>query len=428
MTSDLGPDVRFVSVATPDVHGSLRGKTYARRDFDAARRRGSVRMTDVIYLVDAVDTPIVPPPFGVSETTHDLAMRLEPDTLCTLPWRQGRGLCLATPLWLSGEECELGPRVVLARVLERLGAAGLVVRAAFEYEVRLRDAATGSAVTESLSYSVTELARLDRLLDELQSACDALGIGLSAAHTEAGSGLIELNLEARDGVRAADEAILVRTALRELSGRQGLKVSFLAKTETHEEGSGGHLHLSVWRDGRPAFSENAALLQSAVAGLLEHLPALSLVYNPTINSFKRLVPGWFTPVNATWGHDNRSAAVRVIDADGPAAARAELRRPGADANPYLVLAAAAASVGDGITQRRTPPPPTPGDATAVGEDATPLPSSLESALAAFRAAPAVEELLGATFASFFADTRAWELAQWQRTVTAWERGRGERVP
>src|SRR5439155_27090074 len=150
----------------------------------------------------------------------------------------------------------------------------------------------------------------------------------------------------------------------------GLRASFLAKTAPGEEGSSGHVHMSCWSWDTNAFAAAALTdplpgpFSAAVPGVVEHLPAASLVLNPTVNSYKRHVPGWFAPVNATWGYENRSCAVRAIRSPRPQLWRFECRRPGADANPYLALAAVAASAADGIRNKLEPPPPLEGDAYA----------------------------------------------------------------
>jgi glutamine synthetase len=156
---------------------------------------------------------------------------------------------------------------------------------------------------------------------------------------------------------------------------------------------------------------------------LEHLPAASLLLNPTINSYKRLVPGWFAPVNATWGIENRSCAVRaIVRADHPELCRLECRRPGADANPYLAIAAVAASAADGIKRQLTPSEPIVGDAYAR-TDVTELPGSLESALRAFERDQVLRRALDERFSDYYATSRAWEIKAFRETVTEWERDR-----
>jgi glutamine synthetase len=144
-----------------------------------------------------------------------------------------------------------------------------------------------------------------------------------------------------------------------------------------------------------------------------------------VNSYKRLVPGWFAPINATWGYENRSCAVRAIRSDRHELWRFECRRPGADANPYLALAAVAASAADGIRNKAEPPPPIEGDAYAL-TDLPELPGSLEAALRAFDEDKVLGSALGEGFSEYFATSRAWELKAWRETVTEWERQRYER--
>ncbi|MGH2526989.1 MAG: glutamine synthetase family protein, partial [Actinomycetota bacterium] len=165
---------------------------------------------------------------------------------------------------------------------------------------------------------------------------------------------------------------------------------------------------------------------SGIAGVLEHLPAASLLLNPTVNSYKRLVPGWFAPINATWGYENRSCAVRAIRSEREDLWRFECRRPGADANPYLALAAIAASAADGIRRQAKPPEPIEGDAYAR-PDLPELPGSLEASLRAFEADAVLRQALGEGFSEYYATSRAWELKAWRETVTDWERERYERA-
>jgi len=220
--------------------------------------------------------------------------------------------------------------------------------------------------------------------------------------------------------------------VKEIAASLGMQASFLAKTATGEEGSSGHIHLSFWRGEQNAFfarpSSNALpeALTGAIGGILEHLSGASLLLNPTINSYKRLVPGYFAPVNATWGMENRSCAVRLITSDRPERCRIECRRPGADANPYLALAALVASATDGIKRGLTPPEPIEGDASGRS-DLQALPNSLDEAIRAFEADPTLREALGAEFSDYYVVTRRWELKAWQQAVSTWERERYERA-
>jgi glutamine synthetase len=425
------PADEYVLLGMPDMNGYLRGKALRRDAFESAVRDGTV-MTDLLLALDPVDTPITDyERFGIRSGAGDLIVRPELDTLRPLAWRPGWSICLATPSWRDGTRCELAAREVLRDALAGMAELGYDVMAAFEYEVRVRDA-DGEPLSSGISYSLIEVGRFEDLVSRLGPALDAFGVELSAVHTEAGPGLLELNLAAQTGLRAADEAALVKLAVKEVAASLGLRASFLAKTAPGEEGSSGHVHISCWSDGMNAFApaggdeELPETMTAAVAGILDHLAGASLLLNPTINSYKRLVPGWFAPVNATWGVENRSAAIRAIRAAKPERCRIECRRPGADANPYLALAGLVAAAADGIRRRAEPPPPIVGDAYAR-DDVPPLPGSLESALAAFRADEALRRALGETFSDYYATSREWELGAWRESVSDWERERYERA-
>jgi glutamine synthetase len=420
-------DGEFVLLGIPDVNGSIRGKALRPAAFDSAVRHGTV-MTDLILGLDPVDTPITDfDRFGIRTGAADLVVHPDPETLHELTWRPGWRVCLATPSWPDGTPCEFAPREVFRHALGEMGELGFEAMAALEYEIRLWDG-DGQPMSSGISYSLTEIGRYGEFVSRLIPALEGLGVDLSAVHTEAGPGLLELNLEPRRGLRAADDAALVKFAVKELAASMGMRASFLAKTAPGEEGSSGHIHFSCWDGQTNAFAGPdmadpvPPAFGAAIAGVLEHLPAASLLLNPNVNSYKRLVPGWFAPINATWGYENRSCAVRAIRSDRPDLWRFECRRPGADANPYLALAAVTASAADGMKNKTEPPPPIQGDAYALA-DLPELPGSLESAIRAFEGDRALRSALGEGFSAYYTTSRAWELKAWRETVTDWERER-----
>jgi glutamine synthetase len=422
---------RYVLLGVPDVNGQLRGKALRQEAFEAAVEEGAAT-TDLLLGLDPVDTPITTyEDFGIRTGAADLLVWPERATLQELTWRPGWSVCLGTPHWRDGQPCELAPRFVLQQALARFAELDYDVYAAFEYELRVWDQ-EGNPLSSGISYSILEAGRYHELVTALGPALDALGVELNAIHTEAGPGLLELNLLAREGLRAADDAAFVKLAVKGVAETLGLRASFLAKTAPGEEGSSGHVHVSLWQQGdnkfAPANEEGdlSEVATSAIAGMLEHLPAASLLLNPTINSYKRLVPGWFAPVNASWGFENRSAALRAIMRTTAGKCRVECRRPGADANPYLALAALLVSALDGIERTAEPPEPVVGDAYAR-DDLPALPGSLESALAAFRADEVLRAGLGERFSDYYATSREWELSAWRDAVSDWERARYERA-
>ena len=420
----------FVLLGIPDLQGSLRGKALRPEAFDAALRHGAP-MTDLLLALDPVDVPIGEyERFGIRSGAADLLVHPDFETLREITWRPGWRLCLGVPSWPDGSRCVLASREVLRGALAQMSEVGYDVLAAVEYEVRLRDT-EGRHLSTGISYSLSELHAVDAFLTALRPALEALGVELVGAHTEAAPGLLELNLAASPALQAADQAVYTKFAVKEVAASMGLRASFLAKTAAGEEGSSGHLHVSCWRGEVNAFAAAnpsealPAALRSAIAGVLEHLPAASLLLNPTLNSYKRLVPGWFAPTNVSWGIENRSAAVRAIRSARPELCRFECRRPGADANPYLALAAVVVSAADGLRRGLTPPEAVEGDAYSR-PDLPPLPGSLEAALGAFEQDEALRGGLGESFSDYFATSRRWELKAWQEAVTDWERERYER--
>ncbi len=425
------PAGEYVFLGMPDVNGYLRGKALRRDAFEAAVDEGAV-MTDLLLALDPLDTPISTyEGLGIRSGAGDLIVHPDLDTLHELSWRAGWSVCLCTPSWRDGSRCELAPREVLRAALATMAELGYDVTAAFEYEIRLRDA-RDEPLSTGISYSLIEIACFHDFTSCLVPALAALGVELAAMHTEAGPGLLELNLTARRGLAAADDAAFVKLAVKEVAASLGLHASFLAKTAAGEEGSSGHVHLSCWSDGANAFAPARMdgappkPCTAAVAGMLDHLAGASLLLNPTINSYKRLVPGWFAPVNGSWGVENRSAAIRVIQSANPDRSRVECRRPGADANPYLALAALVVAAADGIRRDAEPPPPVVGDAYAR-DDLPALPGSLEAALAAFRADAVLRGALGERFCDYYETSREWELRAWRESVSDWERQRYERA-
>jgi glutamine synthetase len=427
ITDGRAGDAEFVLLGIPDVNGSIRGKALRPAAFESAVRHGTV-MTDLILGLDPVDTPITDfERFGIRTGAADLVVHPDPETLHQLTWRPGWRVCLATPSWPDGTPCDFAPREVFRHVLNQMAELGYEPMAALEYEIRLWDG-DGRPMSSGISYSLTEIGRYGEFVSRLIPALEGLGVDLSAVHTEAGPGLLELNLEPRRGLGAADDAALVKFAVKELAASMEMRASFLAKTAPGEEGSSGHIHFSCWDGQTNAFAGPDAAdpvppaFGAAIAGVLEHLPAASLLLNPNVNSYKRLVPGWFAPINTTWGYENRSCAVRAIRSDRPDLWRFECRRPGADANPYLALAAVTACAADGMKNKAEPPPPIEGDAYALA-DLPELPGSLESAIRAFEGDRTLRSALGEGFSAYYTTSRAWELKAWRETVTDWERER-----
>jgi len=380
--------------------------------------------TDLLLAVDPVDEPITTmTDRGLKGGAKDLWLTPDPETTRPVPWFPACYLTLGDLKEADGTPCAVSPRQVLKQALSALAGHGLTLKAAFEFEFRLFKEDTWEPAAKGLSYSPSTLSQIADYVGTLRRYADSLDLGLTVVHSEGAPGLIEVNVDPRDGLAAADTAALIRLVATEAARRHGLRANFMAKPIAHEEGSSAHVHFSMW-DGMGANALRGAMVSSddefyrrAAWGVLQNLPAMSLIYNPNINSYKRLVPGYFAPVSAACGPDDRSFALRAL-VRSESSSRFELRRPGADCNPYLVLAAIAASVHLGLSGSHVP------SREEIDAHNGALPASLESAIFEFeRRDGAMDEILGAAFSEHYLQTRRWELHAWQNAVSDWERTR-----
>ena len=260
------------------------------------------------------------------------------------------------------------------------------------------------------------------LMDEMApSACRSKGL-----HTETGPGVYEVAIAFDEALKTADRAILFKTGAKEIGKRFGVMPSFMAKWSAAYPGCSGHIHQSL-SDGKTqpvryaprAAHGMSALFESYLAGQVACPMEFAPMFWPTINSYKRLVDGFWAPVKPTWGVDNRTASFRVI-AGSPKATRLETRCPGADVNPYLASAAVIAAGLHGVEKglKLTQPPIT---GTNLGAEHIPrAPRTLIETTRAFRESTIARDWLGDDFVDHFAATREWEWRQWLDGVTDWE--------
>ncbi len=264
------------------------------------------------------------------------------------------------------------------------------------------------------------------ILDEMT----AMDIEIEALHTETGPGVYEVALRYDEALRAADKAALFKTHMKALATRHGLSVTFMAKWSHDLPGSSGHLHQSLWTVAQPggaprnaffdgkAESKLSATALHYLAGQLALMPELTALYSPTVNSYKRYVPGVWAPLTASWGPENRTCAIRTI-AGGPSSTRLEYRQTAADINPYIAIATCLAAGLYGIEKKLEPPPAGKGD-TSMSEAFKALPRTLKEATAWLSASAGAREILGEPFVDHYVRTREWEVRQFERVVTEWE--------
>jgi glutamine synthetase len=270
---------------------------------------------------------------------------------------------------------------------------------------------------------MTDLESVSDILSEITAACEAQGVPTGAALAECGPNQWEVNLRHVGDVRqACDQAIRFKRIVKGVAHRNGVEATFMAKPYADAPGSGMHLHVSVLdRDGRNVFASDDALgndaLKQAAAGLLETMADGMAIYAPNANSYRRLRPELYVPMNATWGYNNRGVAVRV-PVSGPADRRLEHRVAGADANPYLVAAVVLAGMLHGIERKLAPPPPLVGNAYTQRLAAPMLPGDWATALTRFGESAFLREYFGERFVTLYERTRRGEMQDFNSRLTA----------
>jgi glutamine synthetase len=340
-----------------------------------------------------------------------------------LPWRPRVGHVISDIVAHDRSPSLLDPRAVLKKVLARLASLGYTAKIGVEFEFYLLNA-DGSPFQDDIhAYSLENANALDPVLTDLYETLGAF-TRLEGIQTEYGPGQVETNLVYADALEAADDAVRLKYAAKEVARRHGKIASFMPKPFTEHSGSSQHLHISLWRGDEPAFApddgaENELALH-AIAGLLEHLPSITLFGAHSVNAYRRFAPDSFAPATVTWSRDNRSAAVRSLIEAEPSATRIELRSGASDANPYWLTASALAAVIAGLEAKRNAPPARGGNLYTEG---IPLPESLGVAIELATRDDTILEILGADSALDFATLARSEWVEYSNEVSDWERRR-----
>jgi glutamine synthetase len=344
-------------------------------------------------------------------------------TYRALPWRPRVGHVISDIVAHDRSPSLLDPRAVLRRVLARLATLGYTAKVGVELEFYLLNPEGSPFQDDIHAYSLENANALDPLLTDLNETLGTFTL-LEGIQTEYGPGQVETNLVYTDALEAADDAARLKYAAKEVARKHGKLASFMPKPFTDHSGSSQHLHISLWRGDEPAFApddgaENALTLQ-AIAGLLEHLPSITLFGAHSVNAYRRFVPNSFAPATVTWSRDNRSAAVRSLVEADPSATRIELRSGSSDANPYWLIASALSAVIAGLEGAATPPPSAGGNLYTEG---VPLPESLGVALELATRDDTILEILGAESVLDFAALARSEWVEYSSEVSDWERRR-----
>jgi len=423
--------IDVVRVAFPDLIGVDRGRDVLVERLPLVMGHGLAFCRAVYHTSPQGD--VVEVAGGLDAGLPDIRVRPDLSTLAAIPWEPGVAQCLGDAYEPDTDAaCAEAPREVLRRAVGRLGELGVAPVAGPELEYYVCEPDPGSPTGwkrhgDAPGNVYTAGRKGDpegHLLRYLRYLRD-FGLGVTMGNHEFCGGQFEINLDHSAALDAADRAFRFKSAIQEITRSEGRLATFMAKPFNDEGGSGFHVHLSCLDDaGTNVFdgpSEPHGLSEPAhhaIAGITAHAPALTALFNPTVNSYKRFGPDTLAPWLIDWGLDNRSAMLRVPPERG-AATRLEVRLGDAGANPYLIVAGLVAAAYLGMRDKLTAPPPLEG----YGYDpatAARLPADLGAALDAFAADAALIDVLGARFAASFLAYKRDEVARFQRYVTDWE--------
>lgn len=425
------PAARFATVAMTDTNGLLRGQMVSTGSLKGIARNG-MGMAPVTLALDPTDVVQVIP--GVSDGDsdfHDDPLVLDPATVRHLPWSKS-GYDMLVLSNYSGATSEFCPRSILKRVLARADAAGLVPKYGMELEYTLFDETPESARAKGYRNlkTATQHNSHDLVLYQVQQTewyeavaemCIPLKINLAKMHEEIGGGFLEACIAAGEGLEPADQLVLLKNFLRALAQRQGKCVTFMPRWTEHADSQSIHVHVSLKdKAGKSVFFDPSQknnvsqTFRHFLGGLQRYVGDLTLLCQPTVNSYRRFAPGTFAPPGLTWGYENRTTCFRLVGHDA-GSLRVENRLPGADTNPYLTAAATIAAGVAGIIEQIEP------DAETLGNGYSQTPPrdfarSMPEAIDRLRGSAFAKDWLGPRFVEVFSSTRESQYNEFRKKV------------
>jgi glutamine synthetase len=427
-----------VKVAITDIDGVLRGK-FMHIDKLISTLETGFGFCSVVFGWDMDDAAYNNSKLVGWHTGYgDFDAQLDLNTFRTIPWEEGTPFLLGDFNSKTRNEISVCPRSLLKKIKGEAEKMGYQPMFSQEFEwfnfkespqsLHDKNFQNLQALTPGMfGYSILRMSENSDYFQDIFDLLGDFGVPIEGLHTETGPGVTEAAILYGDILESADRATLFKTAVKEIAAKHGIMASFMAKQTSALPGCSGHIHQSLWDSEKKSnlfFDENAidnmsAIMRSFIAGQMYCLPHILPMFAPTINSYKRLVEGAWAPTTLTWGHDNRTTALRVL-ATSSKATRIEHRVVGSDVNPYLAMTACLASGLYGIKQGlKLDIPPTTGNGYEDLSNGV-LPSNLIEASNKMKNSDVAKELFGEDFVDHFTKTREWEWRQFSAAVTDWE--------
>jgi glutamine synthetase len=427
-----------VKIAVADIDGVLRGKYISAEKFLSVAQ-SDLGFCNVVFGWDMADMAYDNASYTGWHTGYpDAKVKLDLSSFRRIPWEDDVPFFLGEFVDKAGGPLPICPRQLLKKIINTASGAGYTAKFSQEFEwFNFAETSRSFAEKEGrnlvpltpgmFGYSVLRSTERNDFFSDLFGLLKKFDIPLEGLHTETGPGVYEAAIAFSDILLAADRAVLFKTAVKEIAGKNGILATFMAKFSENLPGCSGHVHQSLWdkKSAKNLFHDAAdkqsmsPLMKNYLAGQLHCLPHILPMVAPTINSYKRLVEGAWAPTTVTWGLDNRTVALRALT-EGKKSCRLETRVVGSDTNPYLAMSACLAAGLYGIRKKlKLQQPATAGNGYRDVSNGT-FPKSLEEATQLMKTSPIAKELFGETFVQHFTQTREWEVKQFAKVVTDWE--------
>ena len=427
-----------VKIAFTDIDGILRGKYISTEKFLSSIDSG-MSFCNVIFGWDCNDAAYDNSSYtGWHSGYPDAPARIDLSTFRKIPWENDLPFFFGELIDQKNNPAYSCPRHLVKKVIDDTMQAGFTAIFSQEFEwynfaetpqtANNKQFKNLTPLTPGMfGYSVLRSSLENPFFTDLFELLKKFNVPIEGLHTETGPGVYEAAIAYADMLEAADRAVLFKTAVKEIAYKHGVLATFMAKISEALPGCGGHVHQSLWdleSKNNLFYDEKdkmkmSGIMKSYVAGQLFCLPHILPMYAPVINSYKRLVEGAWAPTTLTWGIDNRTVALRVLNGSKKSC-RLETRVIGSDANPYLAMAASLASGLYGIKHKlKLKQPATTGNGYKEFSYGV-LPKTLEEATQLMKQSVVAKEILGEKFVEHFVQTREWEWRQHLKAVTDWE--------